>query len=77
MAAPTASLVRAAAFLMRCLSSAKSCSMGFRSGEHFWQEEELCADRANELTQGLSEILCLRRVDHHEFTKRSLNMMAN
>jgi transposase len=26
---------------------------------------------------GLSEILCLRRVDHHEFTKRSLNMMAN
>jgi len=27
--------------------------------------------------QGTSEILCLSRVDHHEFTKRSLNMMAN
>ena len=28
-------------------------------------------------SMGLSEILCLRRVNHHEFTKRSLNMMAN
>ena len=27
--------------------------------------------------RGLSGILCLRRVDHHEFTKRSLKMMVN
>jgi hypothetical protein len=35
------------------------------------------SDLINRAHRGLSEILCLRRVDHHEFTKRSLNMMAN
>ena len=56
MAAHTASTVRAAAFRMRCLSLAKTCSMVFRSGEYFWQEEELGADGANELTHGFASV---------------------
>src|SRR4029453_14638496 len=34
MARQTASTVRAAAFRRKCLSLAKTCSMGFRSGEY-------------------------------------------
>ncbi len=34
MALQTASAVRLAAFRSQCLSFAKSCSMGFRSGEY-------------------------------------------
>jgi IS30 family transposase len=41
------------------------------------QGKELADHRQFTIATGLSEILCLRRVDHHEFTKRSLNMMAN
>ena len=41
MAAHTASTVRAAAFLTRCLSLAKTCSMGFRSGEYFGRKNSL------------------------------------
>lgn len=41
MAAHTASTVRAAVFLTRCLSLAKTCSMGFRSGEYFGRKNSL------------------------------------
>ena len=56
MAAHTASTVRAAAFLTRCLSLAKTCSMGFRSGEYFGRKKELGADGANELTHGFASV---------------------
>ena len=35
MARQTASTVRAAALRRKCLSLAKTCSMGLRSGEYF------------------------------------------
>src|SRR3954454_3379024 len=41
MAAQTASTVRAAAFRTRCLSLAKTCSIGFRSGEYFGRKNSL------------------------------------
>ena len=41
MAAQTASTVRAAAFRSRCLSLAKTCSIGFRSGEYFGRKNSL------------------------------------
>jgi hypothetical protein len=50
----------------RCLSLAKTCSIGFRSGESFWQEEEFGADRAGRsiLLRSLSGclLLCLIRL---------------
>ena len=39
MASHTASWVRAAALRSQCLSLAKSCSMGFRSGEYFGRKK--------------------------------------
>ena len=41
MAAQTASTVRAAAFRSRCLSLAKTCSIGFRSGQYFGRKNSL------------------------------------
>ena len=41
MAAQTASTVRAAALRSRCLSLAKTCSIGFRSGEYFGRKNSL------------------------------------
>src|SRR3954471_21233532 len=41
MAAQTASTVRAAALRSRCLSLAKTCSIGFRSGEYFGRKKSL------------------------------------
>lgn len=49
IAAQTASTVRPAALRSRCLSLAKTCSIGFNVGRIFWQEEELGADRTDEL----------------------------
>ena len=41
MAAQTVSTVLAAAFRSRCLSLAKTCSIGFRSGEYFGRKKSL------------------------------------
>ena len=41
MARQTASTVRAAAFRRKCLSLAKTCSMGFRSGEYLGRKKSL------------------------------------
>src|SRR2546426_11694144 len=41
MAAQTASTVRALAFRSRCLSLAKTCSIGLRSGEYFGRKKSL------------------------------------
>ena len=41
MAAQTVSTVRAAALRNRCLSLAKTCSIGFRSGEYFGRNSSL------------------------------------
>lgn len=54
MALQTASVVYLAAFLSRCLSLAKSISIGFRSGEYFRQEEELGAGFAEGVPDGLA-----------------------
>ena len=48
IAAQTASTVRAAALRSRCLSLAKTCSIG-QVGRVFWQEEEFRADRTDKL----------------------------
>ena len=45
MAAQTASGVRAASLRSRCLSLAKTCSIGFRSGEYFGRKKVLPAKR--------------------------------
>ena len=46
MAATTASTVRAAALRNRCFSLAKTCSIGFRSGEYLGRKNNLApADR--------------------------------
>ncbi len=41
MAAQTVATVRAAALRSRCLSLAKTCSIGFRSGEYFGRNRSL------------------------------------
>src|SRR5437016_7356296 len=41
MARQTVSTVRAASFRRKCLSLAKTCSMGFRSGEYFGRKNSL------------------------------------
>jgi hypothetical protein len=41
MARQTASTVRVAAFRRKCLSLAKTCSMGFKSGEYFGRKKSL------------------------------------
>ena len=56
MAAQTASTVRAAALRSRCLSLAKTCSIGFRSGEYFGRQEQLGAGRADELAYDLAPV---------------------
>src|SRR5215204_6140537 len=48
------STVRAAHLRRRCLSLAKTCSIGFKSGEIFWQEDQLGAGRADELAYGFA-----------------------
>ena len=45
---------RALAFRNRCLSLAKTCSMGLRSGRVFGQEEELGAGRADKFAHGFA-----------------------
>ena len=49
MASQTVSTLRFAAFRSQCLSLAKSCSIGLRSGEYFGRKKSLapaCSDRA-------------------------------
>ena len=64
MAAHSASTVRAASLRSRCLSLAKTCSIGFRSGEYFGQEEQLGAGRPDGLTHGFS--LVAAKIVHHD-----------
>ena len=54
IAAQTASTVRAAALRSRCLSLAKTCSIGFRSGEYFGRKKSLAPTRSDELTHDLA-----------------------
>src|SRR3984893_13689094 len=65
MAAMTASTVRAAALRKRCFSLAKTCSIGFRSGEYLGRKNKFgarCSDRpANGLPLVASKI-----IHHHE-----------
>lgn len=56
IAAQTASTVRAAALRSRCLSLAKTYSIGVQVGRVFWQEEEFGADRADELANCLAPV---------------------
>ncbi len=53
MAAETASTVRGASRRSRCLSLAKTCSMGLRSGGVLGQEQEPGAGLADGLSHGL------------------------
>ncbi len=51
MAEQTVSTVRAAALRSKRLSLAKTCSMGFRSGEYFGRKSSLApTDRLNRLS---------------------------
>ena len=54
MAAQMASTVRAAAFRSRCLSLAKTCSMGFRSGEYFGRKKSLAPAARMSCAHGLA-----------------------
>ncbi|KYK45209.1 hypothetical protein A1D31_35645 [Bradyrhizobium liaoningense] len=55
IAAQTASTVRGAALRSRCLSLAKTCSIGFRSGEYFGRKKSL-APTADELANCLAPV---------------------
>src|SRR4051794_4108891 len=54
MALDTASTERRAAFGSQCFSLAKSCSIGFRSGEYFGREEQPGTHRAYETADCLA-----------------------
>src|ERR1700704_5240303 len=57
MAAQTASTVRAAALRSRCLSLAKTCSMGFRSGEYFGRKKSFADQWSHGFTFVAAEIV--------------------
>ena len=49
-----ASIVRAAALRSRCLSFAKTCSIGLRSGEYFGRKRSFGAGGAYQLPHGFA-----------------------
>ncbi len=65
MAAMTASTVRAAALRKRCFSLAKTCSIGFRSGEYLGKEEQFGARCSDRPANGFP-LVAAKIIHHHE-----------
>ena len=70
MAAQTESTVRAAALRSMCLSLAKTCSIGFKSGEYFGRKNNLAP--AERMSWRTALLLWLPRLSDHDiaWTKR-------
>src|ERR1700738_2108555 len=64
MASQTASVVRFAALRRQCLSFAKNCSMGFRSGEYFGRKKSRAP--AARVARRTALLLCEPKIVHDD-----------